>query len=202
MLPYRDPGASVVFRRVKPDLPSLFGKVKAMYVNSRLSSTKIAPGALLSLTPESAPQKTGPHVPRILIADDNIVILKALSIKLKSKGYEVRTAMDGSTAVSCVRREKPDLIILDISFPPDVAHGGGISWDGFTILDWLRRLDEARETPVIFITSGEGAKFRERAMSMGAVAFFEKPIDDDELVHIVQDTVGEPPSKGGHDPAL
>jgi CheY-like chemotaxis protein len=172
--------------------------------SSRLSTTKIAPGALLSLSPEPETRKTGPHTPRILIADDNIVILKALSIKLKSRGYEVRTAMDGSTAVSCVRRERPDLIILDINFPPDVSHGGGIAWDGFLILDWLRRLDESRETPVIFITGAESATFRERALSMGAVAFFQKPIDQEELLHIVHETVGDPPenAEGHHDPGL
>ena len=151
------------------------------------------PGALLSLTPEPASSPSGPHIPKILVADDNVVILKALSIKLKSKGYEVRTAMDGSTAVSCVRREKPDLIILDINFPPDVAHGGGISWDGFLILDWLRRIDEVRNTPIIFITSGESAKFREKAMSAGAVAFFQKPIDQEEMLNVIHHTVGEPP---------
>jgi len=78
----------------------------------------------MSLTPEAGGCTDGTAHSKILIADDNIVILKALSIKLKSKGYEVRTAMDGSTAVSCVRREHPDLVVLDINFPPDVAHGG------------------------------------------------------------------------------
>ena len=164
-----------------------------MNSSSRLSTTKIAPGALLSLSPEPETQKTGPHVPRILIADDNIVILKALSIKLKSKGYEVRTAMDGSTAVSCVRRERPDLIILDINFPPDVAHGGGIAWDGFIILDWLRRLDESRETPVIFITGEESAKFRERALSLGAVAFFQKPVNYEEFLVAIRRVLGQRP---------
>jgi len=113
--------------------------------------------------------------------------------------------MDGSTAVSCVRREKPDLIVLDINFPPDVAHGGGIPWDGFLILDWLRRMDEARNTPIIFITGGEDAKFRERAMSMGAVAFFHKPVDQEELLHVIHDTVGDPPNRsaqGGLDPGI
>ena len=81
--------------------------------------------------------------------------------------------MDGSTAISCVRRERPDLIILDINFPADLSRGGGISWDGFLILDWLRRIDEVRDTPIIFITSGEPAKFRDKAMSTGAVAFFK-----------------------------
>src|SRR5262249_13230692 len=135
-----------------------------------------------------------PRPPMILIADDNIVVLKALSIKLKSKGYEVRTAMDGSTAVSCVRREHPDLIVLDINFPPDVGHGGGIPWDGFLILDWLRRMDEATNPPIIFSTSGEPAKFRDRAMAAGAVAFFQKPVDPEEFLHVIHDVVGDPPA--------
>ena len=156
-------------------------------------SVPISPGAFLSLTPEPASKPMGPHVPKILVADDNVVILKALSIKLKSAGYEVRTAMDGSTAVSCVRRDRPDLIILDINFPPDVAHGGGISWDGFLILDWLRRIDEVRDTPIIFITSGESAKFREKAMAAGAIAFFQKPINQEEMISVIRHTLGDPP---------
>lgn len=154
---------------------------------------------MLSLSPEPEQKPSGPHVPKILIADDNVVILKALSIKLKSKGYEVRTAMDGSTTVSCVRRERPDLIILDINFPPDVGHGGALSWDGFVILDWLRRIDEGRDTPIIFITSSDSAKFEERARAAGAVAFFRKPIDQEELLHVIHDTVGDAtdPSQGG-----
>lgn len=153
----------------------------------------VHPGALLSLTPGPAPQPIGPHTPKILIADDSVVILKALSICLKSAGYEVRTAMDGSTAVSCVRRDRPDLIILDIQFPPDVAHGGMMSWDGFRILEWLRRLDEARQTPIIFITSAQSSQFREKALAAGAVAFFQKPVAPEEMLAIIRQTVGEPP---------
>lgn len=159
----------------------------------RTGNAALHPGALLSLTSEPVPQPVGPHVPKILIADDSVVILKALSIRLKSAGYEVRTAMDGSTAVSCVRRDRPDLIILDIQFPPDVAHGGGISWDGFRILEWLRRLDEARETPIIFITSAQSSQFREKALAAGAVAFFQKPVDPEEMLTIIRKTVGEAP---------
>lgn len=172
-----------------------------MNSHTRLPSAKIEPGALLSLSPQAETKESGPHIPKILIADDNVIILKTLSIKLKSRGYEVRTAMDGSTAVSCVRREKPDLIILDINFPSDGSHAGGISWDGFLILDWLRRMDQARDIPIIFITSGESARFRERALSVGAVAFFEKPINQEELLHVIHDAVGDPPDSSKDDPS-
>src|ERR1044071_6710276 len=105
---------------------------------------------------------------KILIVDDNQVILKALSLKLTFSGYNVLTAIDGSEAVSAARRERPDLILLDLSFPPDVAHGGGVPWDGFRIIEWLRRIDEARTIPVIVITSGDASKYKERSIAAGA----------------------------------
>src|SRR6266446_5812961 len=101
---------------------------------------------------------------RVLVVDDSIVILKTLSMKLKSSGYDVLTAADGGTAVSTVRTQRPDLVLLDISFPPDVAHGGGVGWDGFLIMDWLRRIDGAAHIPIIIITGGDPAKLRDRSL--------------------------------------
>src|SRR2546423_8003749 len=95
---------------------------------------------------------------KILIVDDSAVISKSLSITLNSNGYEVLVAADGSEAVGIVRREKPDLILLDINLPPDVGHGGGIAWDGFLIMDWIKRIDEAKHTPFIIITGDDPAK--------------------------------------------
>lgn len=118
----------------------------------------------------------------ILIVDDNEVILKSLSMKLKANGFDVVTAMDGAQALSVVRRQTPGLIMLDISFPPDVAHGGGVSWDGFRILEWFNRMDEAKNIPVIIITGGDAAHYKDRALAAGAAAFFHKPIDNDELL--------------------
>jgi len=130
---------------------------------------------------------------RVLIVDDSVIILKTLSMKLKSSGYDVLTAADGGTAVSMVRREKPDLILLDINFPPDVAHGGGVAWDGFLIMTWLQRLDEAKDIPVIIITGGEPEKLKARAIAAGAIGFFQKPINNDELLASIREAIGEAP---------
>jgi DNA-binding response OmpR family regulator len=126
---------------------------------------------------------------KILIVDDNSVILRTLSIKLRSQGFEVLTAEDGGSAVSTVRRNKPDLILLDISFPPDVASGGGVPWDGFIIMDWLRRIDEARDTPVFIITGGDPSKLKDRALKAGALSFFTKPVDTDLLLAEIRKTL-------------
>ncbi len=71
---------------------------------------------------------------KILIVDDNPVNRRILSMRLTSQGYEVLQAEDGDVAIGTARREKPDFILLDITFPPAVAHGGGVSWDGLLIL--------------------------------------------------------------------
>jgi CheY-like chemotaxis protein len=128
---------------------------------------------------------------KILVVDDSPVILAALSLKLKTNGYDVLTALDGSSAVSRARQEKPDLILLDISFPPDVAHGGGVPWDGFLIMNWLRRLEEAKNIPIIVITGGDPVKFKDRAIAAGATSFFHKPFENDDLLAMISQVLGQ-----------
>jgi CheY-like chemotaxis protein len=135
---------------------------------------------------------------RILIVDDDSVTRDVLSRLLNGVGYQILTAIDGSQAVSMARHEKPDLILLDIIFPPDVAHGGGISWDGFLIIDWLRRQEEAKNIPIFMMTMADPAQYQNRALAKGAAAFFHKPIDHEALLAAIQKTIGEaaPPETG------
>jgi CheY-like chemotaxis protein len=129
----------------------------------------------------AAVQPLNDHSHKILVVDDNPVVLKAFEMKLKSLGFSVLTAMEGSQAVNHVTEEHPDLIVLDINFQPP-AGSGGLQWDGFSIMQWLQRFDEAARTPVIIITGADPEKFRERALAAGAVAFFSKPIDFGEFL--------------------
>ncbi len=121
---------------------------------------------------------------RVLVVDDNPVILKALFSYLVSHGFEVTIALDGSEVMSCVRQQKPDVILLDIFFPPYVE--GGIIWDGFLILDWLHGPAQAADIPVIVISSADPEKYKERCLSAGARAYFRKPLPLDELVETMQ----------------
>jgi CheY-like chemotaxis protein len=127
---------------------------------------------------------------KILIVDDSDVMLRALSHKLTGEGYSTLTAADGSAAVSVVRAEKPDLIVLDIGFPPDVAHGGGMFQDGFAIFGWLRRMEEGKDVPVIVITGSKQEEFKKRSMAAGAIAFFQKPFENEDLVEAIRKAIG------------
>lgn len=125
---------------------------------------------------------------KVLVVDDDEVTLKALSLRLQADGYEVSTASDASEAIGCVRRVRPDLIMLDVNFPPDIWNGG-IPWNGFLILDWLRRLEETCKTPVIFITAGDLAPCHEKALRAGAAGLFQKPVRHKELLGVIEQAV-------------
>jgi DNA-binding response OmpR family regulator len=115
---------------------------------------------------------------KILVVDDDAVVLRALSIKLEANGFDVLIAKEGGEAIRIVRTERPDLILLDISFPVNV---NTVSWDGFLIMEWLKRLEEANQIPIVVISSGNSEKNKLRAREAGAAAFFHKPICHDQL---------------------
>jgi DNA-binding response OmpR family regulator len=130
-------------------------------------------------------------VKRILVVDDNQLILKTSASKLKAAGYEVLTAEDGGSAIRQVRQLQPHLILLDLNFPPDVGHGGGIPWDGLLILSWIRRTVGAQKIPVIVITGGEVEKYKARFVEEGVRDVFLKPIDHDALLQAIRWTLDE-----------
>lgn len=131
---------------------------------------------------------------KILVVDDNPVVLKAFELKLNALGFQVITASDGSSAVSIARHERPDLIVLDINFPPDVG-SSGLQWNGFNIMQWMHRFQEAANIPVIIITSEDPAKFKEKAIAAGAIAFFQKPINHEEFLIAVRRTINQQAAK-------
>lgn len=110
---------------------------------------------------------------KILVVDDDQDMLLLLNAKLKAKGYEVVFANDGLTCISMARKEKPDLILLDLGLP---------AGDGFITLERLRGLLPVADTPVVVFTAQGEDEARERAMSLGAKAFFEKSADKDDLL--------------------
>jgi len=118
---------------------------------------------------------------RILVVDDNPILLRALAMALSARGFEVFTAIDASEAFGFARMEKLDLILLDIFFPPDVIQSG-ITWDAFRIIEWMQRAGVAAGVPIIVISGAEPEKFQARCLSAGAMAFFQKPINIPELL--------------------
>jgi len=119
---------------------------------------------------------------KILIVDDNMDLLRGLQVLLKAKGYEVAFAIDGTSAISSARKEKPDVIILDIGLP---------AGDGFFVMDRLRSIMPLAPIPVIVLTARDPLVNKERALNAGAELFFQKPFDNEELLAAIQKALGE-----------
>ena len=124
---------------------------------------------------------------KILVVDDNPIILRVLSSAFKARGYEVFTAVDGPAAFTVVLWEQPDLILLDIFFPPDIFQSGN-TWDAFQIMHWLQRMGgpQASRTPVFVISGAEPEEFRDRCLAAGAANYFQKPVKIPELLDAIQ----------------
>lgn len=123
---------------------------------------------------------------RVLVIDDDEVILKTASLKLGAAGYEVITASDASEAISAVGESRPDIVLLDINFPADPSSGGLVAWDGFRLMNWLEGLHNADGTGFIVISGDGSTESRERAIGQGAVAFFAKPLDYGRLLEAMK----------------
>ena len=100
----------------------------------------------------------------------------ALTLRLKSAGYEATTAYDALTGVDVAVKNPPDLMLLDICLP---------AGNGFAVAEKIRTLVPT-PIPVIFITASKQPGFREKANELGAAGYFEKPYEAEELLAAVQ----------------
>lgn len=126
---------------------------------------------------------------KILVVDDDLVVQRTVTMALQKAGYQAFSAGDISSALSTVRREKPDLMLLDISFPLDYANVGGPAQDGFFVVEWLRRTPEAERIPIIIISATDPAKYKNQVPAKGIVACFCKPLNHDELFAAIHRTL-------------
>jgi PAS domain S-box-containing protein len=109
---------------------------------------------------------------RILIVDDDPIILRVLSNVLAPEGYELATATNGKEALNKVPAFEPDLILLDVMLP---------EMDGFAVCRQLRADDRYGDVPVIFITALDDQKSRLQGIEAGADEFLNKPVNSLEL---------------------
>jgi DNA-binding response OmpR family regulator len=116
----------------------------------------------------------------ILVADDDMDLVTALSIRLRAAGYRVIGAYDGEQAFSLAQENKPDLVILDVRMP-----AGG----GFSSIDRIKHSMNTRAIPVIFLTAFDDEEMREEARRLGAAGFFRKPFDDAEFMQAIKNVL-------------
>lgn len=117
---------------------------------------------------------------KILIVDDDRDLVLGLVIRLRASGFEVINARDAIMAIILAKKEKPDLMILDLGLP------GG---DGFLVMD--RLMNVSSFFPIIVLSARDAESNKERALNAGAVAYFQKPAENSELISCIKKTLGE-----------
>jgi CheY-like chemotaxis protein len=122
-----------------------------------------------------------PAAKRILICDDDPVILRLLEVNLELEGYEVLSAHNGEEAVEIASAEKPDLVILDIMMP---------KLDGYQTAERLKSQDDTKEIPVVFVSAKAQLSDIEKGKSYGVADYLTKPFDPSDLLEIVERLVG------------
>jgi CheY-like chemotaxis protein len=110
---------------------------------------------------------------KILVIDDEPDILKVTSIRLKKLGYNVLTAVNGKQGLDTIRREKPDLVLLDLVMP---------SMNGAEVCEQIKNDKVLKHIPIILFTaSGSAAVTDEKIKKFGADDYIIKPFEPEEF---------------------
>jgi DNA-binding response OmpR family regulator len=122
---------------------------------------------------------------KILIVDDDPDIRQLLGHRLKARGYEAVFAGDAIAAVNQARKEKPDLILLDLAMP---------AGDGYVVMERIKAMPALEGTPVIIVSARDPLSEEQRLLTSGADAFFRKPFDYEELLTAISRALGGEPA--------
>ena len=120
-------------------------------------------------------------MPKVLIADDDPLVVRLLEHKLQQNGYEVLAVDDGAQALDKAVQEKPDIMVLDGMMP---------GLDGFEVLRRLKESEETRDIPVIMLTARAQERDIVDGLSMGADDYLVKPFIPEELLARIKRFVG------------
>ena len=118
---------------------------------------------------------------KILIVEDDADVRLGYHVLLKAHHYDTVVAGDAVSAISEARTHQPDLIILDLGLP---------AGDGFVVLERLRANTNLSLIPVIVVSARDVQGNKDRALQAGAKAFVQKPWNDDELLSLIDQLVG------------
>ena len=113
---------------------------------------------------------------KILVVDDEDEIVQALTLRLKSAGYDLISANNSSQAMLLATRHLPDLVILDIRMP---------SGNGHIVAHKLLHQHATSIIPIIFLTASTSEADRKKAFEVEPVAYLNKPFKSGELLAVV-----------------
>ncbi len=123
-----------------------------------------------------------PQPKRILIIDDEWMIQRVLEVRLRSAGFVVESAGDGSAGLTAARERTPDVVLLDVRMP---------EMDGFEVMRCFKRDARLATIPVIFISANVLDTVKHAAMAAGATGFLAKPYEPKALFDLISEAIAE-----------
>ncbi len=120
---------------------------------------------------------------KIVVAEDESATAENIKALLVAKGYKVLTAKDGTEAIDVCRREKPDVLLLDVLMP---------KMGGFDVCRILKSEAPTQGIKIIMITALGRMGDVETAFQHGAVDYIIKPFDPDRLFKKIDKVLGRP----------
>jgi DNA-binding response OmpR family regulator len=118
------------------------------------------------------------HNAKVLLVDDDPVILKLLQVNFEMEGYKVMTANDGVEGLEKARKERPDIVLLDIMMP---------RMDGLEVTKALKGDASTKDIPIILLSAKAQASDVQVGKDMGADDYLTKPFDPLELLDRVNE---------------
>ena len=118
---------------------------------------------------------------RVLIADDEANLLISLEYLLQRQGYEVSMARDGDQAMSMIRQQQPDLVVLDASMPGQ---------SGYEVCQQVRADPALRQVRIVMLSAKARATDIAKGKALGADAYIVKPFSTEDLVNQVRLLLG------------
>ena len=106
---------------------------------------------------------------KIIIVEDEQILLKALSIQLLSANFIVLTASNGEAGLDLIKKEKPDAVLLDILMP---------KMNGFEVLEALKKDEATKNIPVIVLSNQASEEEQKKGLSLGAADYYVKSSTD------------------------
>ena len=122
-------------------------------------------------------QDTAPYGPTILIAEDHVEQRLLYAAILAGAGFRVLEAGDGAEAVEIVRRERPGLVLMDVTMP------GTSGWNAVRV---LKEDPETHGVPIIVVTGLAGSWDRDASIAAGADDYLAKPVSPVRLLEEVR----------------
>ena len=129
-------------------------------------------------------QPTSPGSPYVLVADDDALTLRSVSIILRSAGLRVVAMKDGAAALTQLRREKPRVAVFDVMMG---------SMSGLDLCRLIKSDDELRDVHVILLTARAMQRERTEGLAAGADDYISKPFSNRELLSRVQSALPAAP---------